>query len=244
VIDTHAHLDACREPADALIAEAAEAGVGRILTVGREQAVELAERFGGVWAIAGVHPHEAGEFADAAAAIRPLAAHPRVVAVGECGLDYYRDHAPRDAQRRAFEAQIGLSEETGLPLVIHTREADDDTFAMLAGVRATVVLHCFSSAGRLDDALDRGYYLSFAGNVCYPAAGALRDAARGVPADRLLAETDSPYLAPPPHRGRPNRPALVVHTLALLAGERGTDPETVAAQIDRNAERVFGLPPA
>ena len=244
MIDTHAHLDACREPAEALVDEAAAAGVGRILTVGLEQAVALAERFDGVRAVVGVHPHEAGEVADAAARVRPLAAHPRAVAGGECGLDYYRDRAPRDAQRRAFEAQIGLAAETGLPLVVHTRDADEDTFAMLAGVPGTVVLHCFSSPTRLDEAAERGYYLSFAGNVCYPSADELREAARRAPLDRLLAETDSPYLAPPPHRGRPNRPALVVHTLARLAEERGMAEADLAGVIDRNAERAFGLAPA
>ena len=244
MIDTHAHLDACREPAEALVEEAAAAGVGRILKVGLEQAVELADRFDRVRAIVGVHPHEAGDVADAAARVRPLAAHPRAVAVGECGLDYHRDHAPRDAQRRAFAAQIGLAAETGLPLVVHARDADEDTFAMLADVPGTVVLHCFSSPGRIDEAVERGYYLSFAGNVCYPSAEELREAARRAPLDRLLAETDSPYLAPPPHRGRPNRPALVVHTLALLAQERGMEPDALAAAIDRNAERAFALPPA
>jgi TatD DNase family protein len=241
VIDTHAHLEMCDgEPKD-VAAAAAAAGVGRVLTVGREQAVALAERIPGVWAVVGVHPHEAGGVADPAAAVRELIGHPRAVAVGECGLDFFRDYAPRDAQRRAFAAQIDVANEAGLPLVIHTRAADDETFVMLESAEVPVVLHCFGSVGRLDDALERGYVLSFAGNVCYPRAEDLREAARRVPDDRILAETDAPYLAPPPHRGRPNQPAYVVRTLEVLAGARGVDPAQLEAQIDANATRVFGL---
>jgi TatD DNase family protein len=241
VIDTHAHLEMCDEEPRDVVAAAAAAGVSRVLTVGREQAVALAERIPGVWAIVGVHPHEAGDVADAGAEVRRLIGHARAVAVGECGLDFYRDHAPRDAQRRAFAAQIGLANEAGLPIVIHTRAADDETFAMLESAEVPVVLHCFGSVGRLDDALARGYLVSFAGNVCYPKAGDLRAAARLVPGDRILAETDAPYLAPPPHRGRPNQPAYVMRTLEVLAGERGVDRAVLEAQIDANATRVFGL---
>ena len=215
--------------------------MSRIITIGREQAVGLAERIPGVWAVVGVHPHEAAEVADPAAAVRELIGHPRAVAVGECGLDFYRDYAPRDAQRRAFAAQIEVANEAGLPLVIHTRAADDETFAMLDSAEVPVVLHCFGSVGRLDDALERGYLVSFAGNVAYPKAEDLREAARRVPDDRILAETDAPYLAPPPHRGRPNQPAYVMRTLEVLAGERGVDPAALEAQIDANATRVFGL---
>jgi TatD DNase family protein len=241
VIDTHAHLELCDgEPEDA-VAAAAAAGVGRVLTVGREQAVALAERVPGVWAIVGVHPHEAAEVADPAAAIRTLLGHPRAVAVGECGLDFYRDYAPRDDQRRAFAAQIEVANEAGLPLVIHTRAADDETFAMLAQARVPVVLHCFGSVARRDYALERGYFASFAGNVTYPKAEDLREAARRVPGDRILAETDAPYLAPRPHRGRPNQPAYVMHTLELLAAERGVEPAALEALIDANATRLFGL---
>jgi TatD DNase family protein len=241
VIDTHAHLEMCDGEPEDVVAAAAEAGVGRVLTIGREQAVDLAERIPGVWAIVGVHPHEAAEVADPAAAVRELLGHPRVVAVGECGLDFYRDYAPRDDQRRAFAAQIEVANEAGVPLVIHTRAADDETFAMLEAARVPVVLHCFGSVGRLDDALARGYMVSFAGNVCYPKAGELREAARRVPDDRILAETDAPYLAPPPHRGRPNQPAYVMQTLAVLAAERGVEPAALAALVDANATRVFGL---
>jgi TatD DNase family protein len=241
VIDTHAHLDACAEAPEELVAEAGAAGVGRILTVGREQAVALAERFPAVWAIVGWHPHEAAE-ATGPAPIAALLEHPRAVAVGECGLDYFRDHAPRDRQRAVFDAQIELANAAGRPLVIHTRDADDDTFAALDAARVPVVLHCFSSVGRLDDVLERGYFCSFAGNVTYPSAGALREAAARVPDDRLLAETDSPYLAPVPQRGRPNRPANVMLTLAALAELRGVPATALERQVEGNAAAVFGLP--
>jgi TatD DNase family protein len=163
------------------------------------------------------------------------------VAVGECGLDHYRDYAPRDAQERVFAAQIELANELGLPLVIHTRAADADTFRMLERARVPVLLHCFSSVDRIDEVLERGYHCSFAGNVAYPKADDLRAAAARVPDDRILAETDSPYLAPPPHRGRPNQPAYVALTLAVLARVRGVDAAALGEQIDRNADRLFGL---
>jgi TatD DNase family protein len=241
VIDTHAHLEMCDGEPEEVVARAGAAGVSRVLAIGREQALELAERIPGVWAIVGVHPHEAADVPDPAAAVRALLGRAGVVAVGECGLDFYRDYAPRDAQRRAFAAQIEVANDAGLPLVIHTRAADDETFAMLEAACVPVVLHCFGSVGRLDDALERGYLVSFAGNVCYPKAEELRDAARRVPDDRILAETDAPYLAPPPHRGRPNEPAYVMRTLEVLAAERDVEPAVLEAQIDANATRVFGL---
>lgn len=240
MIDTHAHLESCEGTPEEVLANAAAAGVDRVLTVGREQAVELAGRLPGVWAIVGIHPHEAAEAGDVDA-LRPLLAHPRAVAVGECGLDFYRNYAPRDDQVRVFSAQIALANELGMPLVIHTRAADEDTFRMLEAATVPVVLHCFSSVDRLDEALERGYHCSFAGNVGYPSADDLRAAAARVPDDRILAETDSPYLAPPPHRGRRNQPAYVMETLAVLARERGVEPDALAAQIERNADRLFGL---
>jgi len=241
VIDTHAHLDGCDAPPEEVAEEAAAAGVRRILTIGREQAVEIAERVDGVWAVVGWHPHEA----DAARVeeLVPLLDHPRVCALGECGLDFFRDNAPRDVQRRVFAAQIELANDTGKPLVIHTRDADEETFPMLEEARVDVVLHCFSSPERVQEAAERGYYCSFAGNVTYPAAEALREAARRVPADRILAETDSPYLAPVPLRGKRNRPANVVHTLRLLAEQRGVEAAQLERQIEANAARVFRLPP-
>jgi TatD DNase family protein len=241
VIDTHAHLDGCDAPPEEVAEEAAAAGVRRILTIGREQAVEIAERVDGVWAVVGWHPHEA----DAARVeeLGPLLDHPRVCALGECGLDFFRDNAPRDVQRRVFAAQIELANDTGKPLVIHTRDADEETFPMLERARVDVVLHCFSSPERVQEAAERGYYCSFAGNVTYPAAEALREAARRVPAERILAETDSPYLAPVPLRGKRNRPANVVHTLRLLAEQRGVEAAQLERQIEANAARVFRLPP-
>jgi TatD DNase family protein len=240
VIDTHAHLDLCEGAAEDLVDAAAAAGVGRILTVGREQALALADRFDAVWAIVGIHPHEAADGLDVDE-LRPLLAHPRAVAVGECGLDFFRDYAPRADQLRIFQAQIALANQTGLPLVIHTRAADDDTFRMLAAAEVPVLLHCFSSVDRLDEAIERGYFCSFAGNVAFPKAADLRAAAARVPADRILAETDCPYLAPPPHRGRPNQPAYAAITLGVLARERGVSEAALGEQIDANADRFFGL---
>ena len=240
MIDTHAHLESVEGGADAAVAEAAAVGVSRILTIGREQAVDLAARHDGVWAVIGWHPHEA---ADAEVdALRRLLERPRVVAVGETGLDFYRDNAPRDDQRRVFARQIELANDAGLPLVIHTRDADDETFPMLERAVVPVVLHCFSSPDRLDEAVERGYMVSFAGNVTYPKAVELQNAARRVPAGLLLTETDSPYLAPMPLRGRRNRPANVMHTLAFLAALRDTSPADLERTIEANAARVFGLP--
>ena len=161
--------------------------------------------------------------------------------MGETGLDYFRDYAPRDAQRRLFAAQLALAAETGKPVVIHTRAADDETLELLAGHGGDVVLHCFSSPPLLAEATSRGWYVSFAGNVTFKNAYELRAAARAVPADRLLAETDSPYLAPQAVRGRRNEPAFVVHTYEALAEARGVEPAALVAQIDANAETVFRL---
>ncbi len=239
MIDTHAHLDALDDDPAEVVARARTAGVTRILTIGTAQAVELAERFEDVYAVVGVHPHEA-ETGDVDE-IRRLQQHPKVVAVGEIGLDWYRDYAPPDAQRYMFESQLDLAAELGKPVVIHTRAADDDTLAVLAGFDGTVVLHCFSSPHLLDTALERGWYVSFAGNVSFPKAVDLRLAATQVPADRILAETDCPYLAPQPVRGQRNEPAYVVHTLAALAEVRGEDAAELGRRIDGNATACFGL---
>jgi TatD DNase family protein len=239
VIDTHAHLDALDDEPGKVVARARDAGVTRILTVGMAQAVGLAERFENVFAIVGIHPHESAE--GDLDEVRRLQAHPKVVAVGETGLDWYRDYAPRDVQQQVFAAQLELARELGKPVVIHTRAADADTAAALADFDGRVVLHCFSSPHLLETALARGWYVSFAGNATFPKAVDLRLAATQVPADRLLAETDSPYLAPQPVRGRRNEPAYVVHTLAALALARGVDVADLEAQIDRNADECFGL---
>ena len=244
MIDTHAHLDASADPAGELVARAREAGVSRIVTIGTHaaewgEALAIAERHEGVFAALGIHPHEA--VGGAVDALRDALAHPRVVAVGETGLDYYRDYAPRNVQRRIFDEQLALAAELGKPVVIHTRAADDDTLEALAGFGGTVVLHCFSSPALAAPAIQNGWYVSFAGNVTYKNAHDLRSAAFAVPAERLLAETDSPYLTPVPLRGRPNEPANVVHTVAALAHARNEDPVALAAQIDANATRCFNL---
>jgi len=246
VIDTHAHLEACADPADEVVARARAAGVDRILAVGTtietcRQALALAEVEDGVFAILGIHPHEAEREGNRLDDLRRLLAHPRAVAVGETGLDFYRDRAPRDRQLAVFEAELALAAELGKAAVIHTRAADAETVAALEGFGGTVVLHCFSSSALLPAALERGYYVSFAGNVTYPKASDLRIAASRVPADRILAETDSPYLAPQPVRGRPNEPANVLHTLAALADARGEDPAELEARIEANAAAAFGL---
>jgi TatD DNase family protein len=246
VIDTHAHLTSL-DDADEAVARAAEAGVTRILTVGTNlddcrRALSFAERHDGVSAILGIHPHEAGSAtAGEVDELRELLQHPKAVAVGETGLDWYRDYAPRDDQRRLFAAELELAAELGKPVVIHTRAADDDTLAGLADFAGTVVLHCFSSSRLLPTALARGWYVSFAGNATFPKAVDLRLAASEVPAERILAETDSPYLAPQPVRGKGNEPANVVHTLAALARARGEEPAGLEAQIERNASACFGL---
>jgi TatD DNase family protein len=246
VIDTHAHLTAL-DDADEAVERAAEAGVTRILTVGTDvedclRALELAERHDGVFAILGIHPHEAASVdAGAVREICRLQNHPKAVAVGEIGLDWFRDYAPRDDQLRLFDAQVSMAADIGKPVVIHTRAADEDTLSALSGFTGTVVLHCFSSPHMLPTALERGWYVSFAGNATFPKAVDLRLAATQVPSDKILAETDSPYLAPQPVRGKRNEPGNVVHTLAALAEARGEEPAELERQIDRNAGACFGL---
>ena len=248
MIDTHAHLDACADRPSALIRRARAAGVDRIVTVGTgidscRVALELAERHEEVFAALGIDPHQATDHeASRIGELRDLLDHERVVAVGETGLDYYRDGSARDRQRKLFDAQLALASELGKPVVIHTREADRDTADALAGFAGTVVMHCFSSPGLLATVLERGYYVSFAGNVTYPKANDLRSAAAQVPAERILAETDSPYLAPQARRGRPNEPANVVLTVATLAEVRGEDADELGARIDANATAAFSLP--
>ena len=245
MIDTHAHLDHEDDPA-AVLARARAAGVERVIAVGSGLAscaatLELADREHGVFAALGFHPHQAGEESDLGA-LRELLAHPRAVAVGETGLDWFRDYAPRDRQEALFRAQVALAAEVGKALVVHTRAADADTVAVLRdlGGDATVVLHCFSSWRLLEPALAHGWYCSFAGNLTYPKAEALREAAAVVPEDRLLIETDSPFLSPQPFRGRPNHPAQVVATAERLAEVRATSYEELEAVLEANAARVFG----
>jgi TatD DNase family protein len=247
VTDSHAHLDACDEPAAAVVERARSAGVTRIVTIGTgidscRSSLAIADENDGVYAALGVDPHQAAT-ADAQrlGELRELLEHPKAVAVGETGLDNVRRYATPAEQRRLFDAQLALAYELGLPIVVHAREADADTAAALAGFPGTVVLHCFSSPGLLPTALEREYYVSFAGNATYPKAAQLREAAAAVPEARILVETDSPHLAPQPVRGRPNEPAHVVHTIAALAEVRGEPPEELAARTHANAAAAFGL---
>jgi TatD DNase family protein len=248
VVDTHCHLDRC-EPADGeLVARALAAGVRRLATVGTgpasvERALAAARAHDEVVAVVGRHPQETAGFGPSdLEAIEAAARDPEARAFGETGLDYYREHAPPEDQRRAFRGHIELAARLGLPLVIHTRAAEDETFDLLAehadGVK--VVLHCFSAPARLDECVERGYQCSFAGNVTYPSAGDLRAAARDLPDDLLLVETDAPYLAPQPVRGRPNEPANVRHTAELVAGLRGVTPDELERVVEENARRLFG----
>ena len=246
--DTHAHLDACAQPADELVARALAAGVDRIVSVASglescRETLAIAGRHDGVFAALGIHPHQAAEpDATRLDELRELLADERAVAVGETGLDFYRDYAPHDRQRELFERQLELAAELGKTVVVHTRAASEETAAALKPFTGTVVLHCFSAPELLPVALERGYYLSFAGNVTYPKADDLREAARQVPPDRILAETDTPYLAPQPVRGKPNEPAYVVHTVAALAETRGDDADELGLRIAANAARAFALP--
>lgn len=249
MIDTHAHLDALDDAPQAL-ARAREAGVDRVVTIGTtldscRAMLGLAEGEDGVFVSLGLHPHEAGTVGKAEVdELATLIGHPKAVAVGETGLDHFRDYAPHDRQLELFRAQTDLAAAADKPIVVHTRAAEHETLAVLTELpeNARVVLHCFSSLQLLGPALERGWFVSFAGNVTYPKATELRTAATRVPRDRILAETDSPYLSPQAVRGRPNEPANVIHTLAVLADARGEAPEELERAIDANATAAFGLP--
>jgi TatD DNase family protein len=255
VVDTHAHLGLCEPGEEELVEAARDAGVGRVLTVGlgedsNPDAVASAETHEGVFASVGRHPNGAGGFDPGAAeAIEQLCELPGVVAVGETGLDFYRDRSHPDDQRRAFAAQIEIASRTDKALVIHLRDKDgsedavSEAFATLEegaeGVR--VILHCFSAGPRwAERAAERGWYCSFAGNLTYPRAESIREAAAIVPEDRLLVETDSPFLAPQPVRGMPNQPANVVMTAERLAEVRGVPYGALERIVEANAARVFG----
>jgi TatD DNase family protein len=247
VIDTHAHLDGCDADPGELLERAEAVGVTRVITIGTgidssRLALSIAETHAGVFAALGIDPHQAAT-PDAARVeeLRDLLGHPRAVAVGETGLDGHHGAETLREQRTLFDAQLTIADELGYPVVVHSREASEETAAALAPFGGTVILHCFSEPDLLEPALERGYYVSFAGNVTYPRAEDLRAAAVRVPSDRLLAETDSPYLAPQPVRGRPNEPMHVRHTLAALAIARGETSEELEARIDANATAAFGL---
>ena len=248
MIDSHTHLDRGPAPVAELVAEARAAGVHRILTIGMDSescraALQAAEAHEEVFAAVGRHPNEATGYADEVVdELRELARHPRCRAIGETGLDDYRDYAPRPDQERAFAAQIALAREAGKPLVIHTRAAEDDTVDTLArdARGLEVILHCFSMPDRLGECLDHGWWISFAGNVTYPKATDLQEAAKRTPLDRILVETDAPYLTPQVVRKERNRPAYVAHTARFIAELRGIDYAELEAAVDANAATLFG----
>jgi TatD DNase family protein len=249
VIDSHTHLYACKPDDAELVAAAERAGVKRMLTVGTDgatcrESLAAAERFPQVFAAIGRHPNSAAGFDDAALAeLRALAAHDRCLAIGETGLDYYRDGAPREDQARAFSAQIELARDLAKPLVIHSRAADDDTIATLSEQAGDldVILHCFSMPDRLGEcAAHERWWFSFAGNVSYPANAELATAAAHAPAERLLVETDAPYLTPQAVRKERNQPAFVTHTARFVAEARGLAYEELESLVEANAARLFG----
>ncbi len=257
LIDSHCHLDIAsfEDDCDEVIGRAHGAGVGQMITIGASgpfeanlEAIQIAERNPSVFATVGVHPHEAATVTEELLErIESLARSPRVVGIGETGLDYYYDNSPRTDQQNAFRRFLALAKKLDLPVSIHLRDADEDAAAIVAeeGLGdAGGVIHCFSGDARAATAfLDLGLHLSFSGILTFKTAEPLRDAARIVPRERLLIETDSPFLAPIPYRGKRNEPALVVYTAAMLAEVRGEPLDTVAVYTSENASRLFRLTP-
>ncbi len=252
LVDSHCHLDfpELSGDADGVLARAREAGVGHLLTIGTkitkfEGVLAMAERFDNVSCSVGIHPHEAGvEPAMDVEKLTDLADHPKVVAFGETGLDFFYEHSPRDDQERSFRVHIAAAREAKLPIIIHTRDADSETAAILEDEMEkgpfTGVIHCFSSGQQLaDKALELGFYISLSGIVTFKKAEELRAVAKTVPMDRILVETDAPYLAPVPHRGKTNEPAFVAHTAALVAELKGVSASDLAAQTTENFFRLF-----
>jgi len=250
LVDSHCHLDFADFAAerDAVVARARAAGVGTMLTIATRldqfQGVRsIAEAYPDIWCSVGVHPHDAADHAALSAAdLVRLTAHPRVVGIGETGLDFHYDHSPREVQERVFRAHIAASQTSGLPLIIHARAADDAVARVLREERAPPgVMHCFSSGrGLAEAALDLGFYISISGIVTFKNAEELRAIVRDVPLERLLVETDAPYLAPVPYRGRCNEPAYVAATAASVAALKGVDPEHLATATTDNFFRLFG----
>ena len=252
LVDSHCHLDFpdFSGELDQVMARARAAGIGTMVTIGTRvrrfpQVLAIAERFGNMYCSVGTHPHNAHEELDVSADdLVRLSEHPKVVGIGEAGLDYHYDNSPREAQAAGLRTHIAAARQTGLPLVIHAREADDDLAAILReesekGV-FPAVLHCFSSGRALaETGIALGHYVSFSGILTFKNSQALRDIARDLPADRILVETDAPYLAPVPHRGKRNEPAFVTHTAAMLAETRGVTPAEIAAQTSENFFRLF-----
>jgi TatD DNase family protein len=248
MIDSHTHLDRGPAPEAELVAEARAGGITRILTIGMDEpsceaALKAADTYPEVFAAIGRHPNEATGYDDEVTdMLREYAQHPAVRAIGETGLDDYRDYAPRADQERAFAAQIALAQDTGKPLVIHTRAAEDDTIDTLAreAQGLEVILHCFSMPTRLEECLDHGWWISFAGNVTYPKATDLQEAAAKTPLDRILVETDAPYLTPQVVRKERNRPAYVAHTARFVAELRGISYAELDAAVEANGVKLFG----
>jgi TatD DNase family protein len=251
LVDSHCHLDfpELQHSVDAVVARARAAGIGTCLTIGTELkrfpgVRSVAEKFSDVWCSVGVHPHESEkELLGSAAALVEAASHPKVVGIGETGLDYYYEHSPRESQRQNFRAHIEAARQTSLPLIVHTRNADDDTIAILEDEMGrgafTGLIHCFTGSQRLADAsLALGFYISVSGIATFKNSGALRDVVATVPLDRLLVETDAPFLAPVPHRGSTNEPAFVVHTAEMLARLKDISSDELAAATTDN---FFGL---
>ena len=252
LVDSHCHLDFPELAGDAagVVARAANAGVGHMLTIGTKitafsGVLAMAERFANVSCSVGIHPHEAGvEPTTDVAKLTELARHPKVVAFGETGLDFYYEHSARADQERSFRVHIAAARAAGLPLIVHTRDADTETAAILSEEVAagpfTGVIHCFSSGPELaEKALELGFYISFSGIVTFKKADALRDVAKTVPMERILVETDSPYLAPMPYRGKTNEPAYVTHTASVVAGLKGVTRDQLAAQTTANFFKLF-----
>jgi TatD DNase family protein len=249
-VDSHCHLDDPKFDADreGVIERALAAGVTRLLAIGTgngppdlEVALRLADRYPSIYATIGVHPHDASKATEETfAQLRDLAAHPKVLAIGEIGLDYHYDFSPRDVQRAVFDRQLSLAADARKPIVIHTREAWDDTLAQIDSLPRGGIMHCFTGdPSQARQALDRGFHLSFGGVLTFPKAESLREAAALAPDDRILIETDCPYLAPVPHRGKRNEPAFVVETARRLAQVRNTTPEHIAELTTQNFNRLF-----
>jgi TatD DNase family protein len=255
VIDSHTHLFLCERPEAEVVAAAREAGVERMLNVGLDAdsnklAIGATARYEGVFATVGCHPTEASGFDDARAEriARLAEENEKVRAIGETGIDYYRESASRADQRRAFEAQIDIARDRDLPIVIHARDPEDETAAVddvfeildARGEGVKVILHCFLAPWRVEDAIERGWFCSFSGIVTFPSAGELREAAAKLPDELVLVETDAPYLAPQPMRGKPNEPAYVVSTAAVVAEVRGVSYAELERTVEANAQGLFG----
>ena len=250
LVDSHCHLDDSKfdEDRDQTIERARAAGVERLLAIGTgsgppdlEAAMRLAERYDFIYATIGVHPHDAAKATEETfTRLRELADHPKVLAIGEIGLDYHYDFSPRPVQQEVFARQLALAAEVRKPIIIHTREAWEDTLAQITSLPHGGIMHCFTGdPAQARQALDRGFHLSFGGVLTFPKAETVREAARLTPDDRLLVETDCPYLAPIPHRGKRNEPAFMLATVNRLAEVRGSSPEAIAELTTRNFDRLF-----